>query len=84
MLYIQVTSQQFFSHIRMFSCCPGLNQHKAEDKVSCSVETHEQLLIKFILKGGGGEDRGACGWPGCLHCLGMVHIHYNLSPSMLF
>ena len=29
-------SQQFFSHVRSLSCLPGLNQYKAEDKVSCS------------------------------------------------
>ena len=52
--------------------------------MSCSVETHEQLLIKFILYrgGGGGKIRGRV--VGCLHCLGMVHIHCNLILSMLF
>ena len=29
-------SQQFFSHVRMISCLPVLNQYKAADKVSCS------------------------------------------------
>ena len=29
-------SQQFFSHVRMISCLPGLNQYKAADKVSYS------------------------------------------------
>ena len=33
-------SQQMFSHLGMISCLPGLNQHKAADKVSCSVCTY--------------------------------------------
>ena len=33
-------SQQFFSHVGMFSCLPGLNQYKAEDKVSSSRTQH--------------------------------------------
>ena len=33
-------SQQFFSHVSMFSCLAGLNQYKAEDQVSCSRTQH--------------------------------------------
>ena len=34
MLYVPVNS---FSHVEMFSCLPGLNQYKAEDKDTAQV-----------------------------------------------
>ena len=33
-------SLQFFSHVGTISCPPGLNQHLAEDVVSCSRAQH--------------------------------------------
>ena len=39
-LKLYASSQQFFSHIGMFSCLPGLNQYYAADTVSCSSTQH--------------------------------------------
>ena len=33
-------SQQSFSHVKMISCLPGLNQYEAEDKMSFSRTQH--------------------------------------------